>query len=441
MGCQATPEKEIVMNKGQQYLQPQQAEVQKKDMDIPQNSDTYIYEERISDQIQSPSVEIIVDAEVIGPEQTCFDVRECLPRKFSKDELESTIQFFFPDAEMYEQDFEPALTKGQIEERIISIKQAIANIDAEPKTPQKRQELLEEYQSSLDALEEAYPKAPSEVEQQPFSIEKLMENGEAMLKFRDKITGENQGSGIIVTNEYENMRANTMLLARGNISDVIGHTGEWDEQSAIKTCDDIIAKLGFSDFQRFHTSFIVDGEGKSRYETVYTRVEHGIRNNYALESKENPDVNAQFSFYWQPEYIILNIDSYDNCRMEYCSPSADGEILSEKAELVPFNDLMEKMRTGLLAKTAHLDDGIVKSRIVINKIQFGTMRISRADTIDQYITVPVWDFYGNESVIADYEENTAELAEIDELKEEETLNSYLTINALDGSIIDRTVGY
>ena len=59
--------------------------------------------------------------------------------------------------------------------------------------------------------------------------------------------------------------------------------------------------------------------------------------------------------------------------------------------------------------------------IEIDRIELGLMRVYEQNNLDTGVIVPVWDFYGK---INGKSEGT-----------------YLTINAVDGSIIDRVGGY
>ena len=62
--------------------------------------------------------------------------------------------------------------------------------------------------------------------------------------------------------------------------------------------------------------------------------------------------------------------------------------------------------------------------VEIGKITLGLMRIQNKDDEDNYTLIPVWDVF---------EKNTLN-GQIDTM-------SMMTINAMDGSVIDRTVGY
>jgi hypothetical protein len=60
----------------------------------------------------------------------------------------------------------------------------------------------------------------------------------------------------------------------------------------------------------------------------------------------------------------------------------------------------------------------------------------------EYLLIPVWDFYGYKTVFCADGSNFYERAQMDYMLEnlKEPLN-FLTINAIDGSVIDRNYGY
>lgn len=444
-GCQATPEEKVVQDKEQGYLQPTSEVIQDTESDQSQENSVYSYEKEVVSKINTSdkNVEIIVDAEVLGPKGCAFDVKERLPRKFTRDELQKALDFFYPDADMYEKDGEPPLTKSQIEEKIISVKMSLSDLDSqtESMTESQREELRKIYEESIKELERQYPSAPETVEKWPVSLDEVIEKGSVMLSFLDQKTGDSLGSGVITTNDMEKMRTNMMILSRAGISELLGRSGVWNEEAAVEAGNNIITQLGWQDeFALFHVSYIEEQPGLNRFEMIYTRTDQEMIENYALESNQNPDPGATYSYYWLPECIVINLDSLDNCQIRYYSPSELGETLNSGVELIPFDEVLKQMSTGLSNKSV-LPEGYEAQRIVINKIRFGTMCISRKDRTDEYITVPVWDFYGNVSTIEDFQKEYGELEETELLKKEDSISSLLTINALDGSIIDRSVGY
>lgn len=63
------------------------------------------------------------------------------------------------------------------------------------------------------------------------------------------------------------------------------------------------------------------------------------------------------------------------------------------------------------------------------------MRIIEPNSTTSGILIPVWDFFGTATY---YNENNGQTVPI---KDYDLNKSYLTINAIDGSVIDRNLGY
>lgn len=70
----------------------------------------------------------------------------------------------------------------------------------------------------------------------------------------------------------------------------------------------------------------------------------------------------------------------------------------------------------------------------ITEVRLGLARITEQNNLESGLLIPVWDFFGT----ATYYYETGELKSY---TESVSGKSYLTINAIDGSIIDRRQGY
>ncbi|WP_046442015.1 DUF6034 family protein, partial [Christensenella hongkongensis] len=70
------------------------------------------------------------------------------------------------------------------------------------------------------------------------------------------------------------------------------------------------------------------------------------------------------------------------------------------------------------------------SRIIdlnVDRILFGYLRIKQQNDETKFDIVPVWDFFGNSDILNQLGNGN--------------YNSILTINAIDGSVIDRNSGF
>jgi hypothetical protein len=101
---------------------------------------------------------------------------------------------------------------------------------------------------------------------------------------------------------------------------------------------------------------------------------------------------------------------------------------------LPFEKIKEKFDSQIVLNTQDADDRLF---LKINRVELSMMRIAKPDS-DEYLVIPVWDFYGG-SIEPTTSDDTDEEC-LNELTEFYG-RSFLTINAIDGSVIDRKLGY
>ena len=129
--------------------------------------------------------------------------------------------------------------------------------------------------------------------------------------------------------------------------------------------------------------------------------------------------------------IVINHEGVQN--LNYSSPHTLTSVIEEDCQLLSFNQVMDVARSilPLTANTADSREG-THAQINIDEIRLGCMRIVQNDQPENMILVPVWDFYGTIEVHMDdflaWRTNTA-------------MDSLLTINAIDGTVIDRKYGF
>ena len=116
----------------------------------------------------------------------------------------------------------------------------------------------------------------------------------------------------------------------------------------------------------------------------------------------------------------------------------------ENLELLPFSDIMaiyEKMMliqnadvlTDKSAAGEDVGEPLQAKNIYVDRIVFGYTRIYDPQSDNQAgLLVPVWDFFGTYEMSYDGEEMSS-VNDVDK--------SFLTINAVDGTLIDRWLGY
>lgn len=112
-------------------------------------------------------------------------------------------------------------------------------------------------------------------------------------------------------------------------------------------------------------------------------------------------------------------------------------------DLLPFDQIMEIAEHILplmcMTRESQWATEEKPEKLVVHRIAFGYVRINDKDNPNEYILVPAWDFFVSHThVWRQYENGTYVIREV---PENYAIDSYLTINAIDGTVIDRTYGY
>lgn len=167
----------------------------------------------------------------------------------------------------------------------------------------------------------------------------------------------------------------------------------------------------------------------------YTRHLSGIpvSDDYGGESCDN-----EYDFTSGLGVITVIVRDDGVCYVSYNNPYDVGEVIERDCELLSFDQIMDIFaRVGLLS-IQHLErnEDLQENTLQVYRIQFGYMAVRQPDDVDAYYYVPVWDFYGTRVLYG-----TGGYAHGKDAGFEMRGNSELTINAIDGTVIDRTYGY
>jgi hypothetical protein len=134
---------------------------------------------------------------------------------------------------------------------------------------------------------------------------------------------------------------------------------------------------------------------------------------------------------WPGESLEFCVNDSGIVMFNYNVPLENTETVVKTAKIKNFDDvksIFEKM----VVTTNAQDQGEEEKEevtLTVDKVVLRYMRINEKDTFDTGLLVPVWDFLGKKEYKILSDENSTE----DE--------SLLTINAIDGTVIDRTLGY
>lgn len=170
------------------------------------------------------------------------------------------------------------------------------------------------------------------------------------------------------------------------------------------------------------------------YEFMFTREINGVAVTYTDDGGGDRKIlyeGEQFAKPWLYEKIRVFIDDNGIAMFEYRSPHELTDIEAEGAMLLPFSSIQEIFEEMIVIVDNEYDMSEEEwtCEYFIDHVTLGLMRLTERNVGSQGLLVPVWDFFGHS---------------VDSHGIQRGISGYtslLTINAIDGSIIDRFAGY
>ena len=473
--CQPTPEKAVVVNKGDNHLEEMIASSAASAVPSPSPSAeaTQSEEEKealkqaLRESIGAPmiytdsfsnekgDVTVSIDAEVVVPAVTALPVAAVTMSGFTQERVNQLAEYFLSDAPVFTE--ENVKTKDEIMADIIYDRQRINQLSQE--TESNKQDMISMLEDDITDLEEEYKTAPEDKKRTPSSIDLLPDDdGSSLYVFAE--LGKAEAAHFIVGNNprisdfsFNNDGAGLYYPAMHRAEELNGiprgmSMNREDAEQLVLKC---IRDLKIDDMQiasvltqNYLNSFIdVNDEEYMKtanqcYEFTLTKAVKGlpillIDSSVPLSSD---DSNApthrepEYTCIASPEHIYVYVDDTGIVRFEWYEPTALNSILSDNMTLQPFDDILQRAKENIFYKnyTAYGST----ADICITQIELNLMRIMRKDKPGEYLIVPVWDFIGN--VKQSYDGEEPKWSSFGD-------QSYVTINAIDGSWINRDWGY
>lgn len=221
-------------------------------------------------------------------------------------------------------------------------------------------------------------------------------------------------------------------------------TGMYDTAVQVKTPkeelkakgDALVKTLGFEDMQvAAYTNCVrtvtPPVENQSGVGLVYTRVLDGIPVTYTDYRYAYDEKQVNYA-----ETFELVYDDEGLVQMIWRNPARIYDMSDEYVFLLPFSDILKIFKEEALGvnEEESQDEGwVLQKRIQINEIRLGYMWVPDTATEMEGMLIPVWDFMGTQVMFwpGDEEKGT----DSDWSENQSPYQSFLTINAMDGSIV------
>ena len=502
-GCQQNPNSSIVVNKDMDHLIEEAKKSDESSVDMAHIADAYeTYQTTLSDE--SLEVTVNVDAKVDIPEVEQMSIFRVRQQKISQEFLDKIIGELAQGQTLYDAGVTlNTRTRKVVEEEISGLKAEIETIKANY-GEEEVETYMPNYQQDIDALQSEYENAPAEIVWEGNESDGLLhsvaemvekEGGEEFYQWEYSLNpkgevyyGANDGENgdymsVFVQNNEE--RGNCLRYRRGKrgydftataivpstVFDNIA-TGVWpadedraaecasamyggqvelveftdesttiSEDEARETADTFLKNVGLDDTYRYYEGGLysevrdirvgddTETEGYRKLNIFrYMRYADGVFVTFDAKSKHEEGWNGDdyVKKDLPVECVEIRVNDSGIVGFDYNAPLEVTETVVDQSNMKPFNeikDTFEKMVTIANAKSdSESDLGVT---VQIDRVVLGYARISEADSYDTGLLVPVWDFEGK--VTNEYGQENA--------------GSIMTINAIDGSIIDRSLGY
>lgn len=211
------------------------------------------------------------------------------------------------------------------------------------------------------------------------------------------------------------------------------------EQDAEKQANALLQETGLTDYAIYEKGMYSqilgsEADGSIRYRNIYRflclrKLDGVFVNNQAgfklIDEWKGNDYTKKM---WSGEAVAVAVNDSGVVGFYYLSPLTIQDTVVEKSRIKSFEEIRDTFEQMVVIENTPDDLEDLKDEkvsIKVTDVKLVYTRISEKDSFDTGLVVPVWDFEGTI---------------VDEFGDERTGN-ILSINAIDGSVIDKELGY
>lgn len=477
-GCQETPQNTIVKQKGADNVKEYES-AEGKVKDMVNAPDTY------QNQAEYENGALVIDtnAEVILPGADTMNTYKVSAEEVNQEMIDKVTNAFFDEAKFYHAYSYSQWTKEQYQEEITRLKQykAEGNLDPYEYGKDENGELYFNIDEVIARDEEDMANAPDEAvkeEVKPsFGLEWISGKGEEAEKQVDEhefygVAETDQGNYnyTITSGEMSADVKFSIEKIRDDVPDPREFTA-WVEgrylldyqrddyngmteeelkefvdisyEDAKKVAREKIEKLGW-DWEICNWDYTVfkHGEGNAQKDNIldggylfyFTRTLDGVPVTFTESYGGGLEDMDSTLIPWSYERCEVIVGDDGIQKVEIYNPYHIDEVQTENVKLMDFDSIAKIYEQMMEVSNADIAEFEKQRTYHIKKITLGYSRVYEP-TVDNRsgILVPVWDFFGGFDIEIEghHEKNNGE----------HSRQSFMTINAIDGTVIDRELGY
>jgi hypothetical protein len=447
-GCKSTPNNDIVLKKNNAWMSKiNEYKKTSYTNELPINND------KLSFEIKSDGYVINLDAKYHIPNVSNYPVVQVCPKKMTQNQLDTAIKLLFDGKPLYEA--RQTLTKKEIKDYLIVLKQRLALCDQENSPIDEPKESIE---NAIKQFEIKYLTAPTEVEEELietnlniYSKDNISIYGETKIDGMEKswisFTSSEQNNKIFFGTSYDTYSSISNYdkdlekyekLINVNKDEALNISRSFLESMNITGMDNYkitpVACLGNFDENTLKEALISSPKAyRIDFYRVYKDIPITVDNSWICKKEFSNHYSRPYPY----EGITFLINETGIIELKAFGLLETQDEFCENSPLLDMDSIIDISKKYLPIKCQEFSrDNITDYNVNITDIYLGFMRVKINE--QEYMLIPVWDFYGYANITYVNPETN--------LKESYTNNNYntssiLTINAIDGSIINREYGY
>ncbi len=392
-------------------------------------------------------VKIAANAQIELPDTDVFPVIEALPHAFTVQQIQKYADILMQGQPLYQMS---GRTKSDWEKRIVDVKAQIeqtkSNTDL---SEESRQLALDELTAQLHSFEGQYKNAPEEnLDKVPATLISATGSDKIQsIEVQADLKKATPALFNVQSTDDDRDSAFSFYIGEGDIYNTVLHADDikglaLPQEDARKTVEDLLITLGIENMSLVQTDIVADITGyagsdmdvlaadpeiKKCYIFHFTPVVNGIALTPNASSTRMLSQPEQYDKIWEAETLDVYVSNDGVYRLDWSWPGDAGQVLNENIKLLGFDEVLKRFKNQLAYQNVWIVPNSTDNVISIEKIKLGMMRCRLSE--GKYVYLPVWDFIGDCTY------------KLDGIRYGEYDVSFLTINAIDGSVIDRVAGY
>jgi hypothetical protein len=442
VACQPTPEKDVVIGKNNTTISGTQ-----------NSSGSNDYPDNWTRDFQNDegTVTIQINAQLEIPNVSSYPVVDVVPTEITQNDIKTFVNYFFEGQTVY--DTSSDSTKSELTKSLLQFQYDLETLEQSGKvhytahifTSEEIPEEQAKIKSIIDDLKNQLSMA-EDTKRNISNLDWAIKGEYKTCSVVNTVSGDYSSKLYISANDgnYDTR----ITYSKTDYSDYDDFEEPKDEEMAISleeavnTAKEMLADIGIEDavitdwFVGNYTGFSEEITGIENsaqcYVLHFCKPVKGVPITYFYDYEGATTYDDQYAYPWEPEIIEVYVNNHGAVRFSWENIGTLTDTDNENVTLLPWEDIQETAIQQFRIKTIDLylmGDDQGEMTIEINRITLGMMRVAKKDSSGEYMYVPVWDFFGNYI----YQRESDSYSE--------RACSMLTINATDGSIIDRGLGY